>query len=561
MKIRTRLFLVALLPVFFLLGTSIIQYQFSSVVDRFNRNVIAVDELERNFSDLSILTHEHFLYGAERTKAQWGRKYEEIGATIRGVAPLLGSSEEKGLIAEIEKRYETLGYLFGQYETPGQNAASPQEYAGNKSFADRISNRILQELELVRFSLAQIHDINHTGVTVSEERKDRAGILFLVAMALFIPAISWRIYRDFATPMEKLQEGIRIIGAGNSDHRIGLTQKDEIGELSAAFDEMNQRRKIADDLILMANAELEARVKARTLELTQAVESLAQEVKERVAAEKELSDLNRTLEQRVETEMRHRLENERMLIQQSRLAAMGEMIGSIAHQWRQPLNAVSAIVQDVRDAYACQALNESYLNRSVDGAMDNIRFMSKTIDDFRNFFRPDKEKVAFDIKQAAAEVLRMVAPQLKALHIECSLTCLVHDKTFTDFADPVTSCGEMTVTGYENESKQVFLNLLTNARDAILERRNRQGDSSLPGRITMTFDNRGDRVFIRVADNGCGIPEDILGLIFDPYFTTKDASRGTGLGLYMCKMIVEKNMGGALSARNVNGSAEIKIEV
>jgi PAS domain S-box-containing protein len=290
----------------------------------------------------------------------------------------------------------------------------------------------------------------------------------------------------------------------------------------------------------------------------------ARDITDRKRGEEALGELNRTLEERVEREISLRLEQERMLVHQSRHAAMGEMIGAIAHQWRQPLNTVGAIVQDIRDAQAHGELTEAYLDRSVENAMQQIQFMSKTIDDFRNFFHPEKEKRSFDAKQAAGEVLRMLSSQLLKLRISFRLTCHTHQRTYVDFSSPIVSCGEMQLVGYENELKQVILNLVNNAKDAILDRRGRAGGpggAEERGLISLGFERAGERIVIRVTDNGGGIADHARDRIFDPYFTTKGQGRGTGIGLYMSKMIIENSMGGRLTARNVDGGAEFRIEV
>lgn len=275
-----------------------------------------------------------------------------------------------------------------------------------------------------------------------------------------------------------------------------------------------------------------------------------------------LEDLNQNLEARVEQEIHLRLEKECLLVRQSRMAAMGEMIGAIAHQWRQPLNSVAAVVQDLGDAQAFGVLDKAYLDRGVEAAMAQIRFMSKTIDDFRNFFQPEKERRLFDVKLAAAEVLKMLSPQLTDHRISCRITCTVHGRTFTDFSTPIRSCGEMQLLGYENEMKQVYLNLVANAKDAILERRGQaSAQPGAQGRIALEFAQEGGKILIRVSDNGGGIPEGALDRVFEPYFTTKEQGQGTGIGLYMSKMIVEGSMGGRISARNVDDGAEFTIEV
>ena len=277
---------------------------------------------------------------------------------------------------------------------------------------------------------------------------------------------------------------------------------------------------------------------------------------------RKLEELNENLETRIEQETGLRLEKERLLIQQSRMAAMGEMIGAIAHQWRQPLNSVAAVIQDLGDAQDFGVLDKTYLDRGVETAMQQINFMSKTIDDFRNFFQPEKGRRLFDVKLAAAEVLKMLEPQFAAHGISCRISCLVHGTSFTEFSVPLQSCGEMGLLGYENEMKQVYLNLLLNAKDAILERRaKRHSHPEERGHIELEFARQGEKILIRISDNGGGIPEGILERIFEPYFTTKEQGQGTGIGLYMSKMIIEGSMGGRISARNSDAGAQFSIEV
>jgi PAS domain S-box-containing protein len=276
---------------------------------------------------------------------------------------------------------------------------------------------------------------------------------------------------------------------------------------------------------------------------------------------RQLEELTKSLEQRVESEIEKRRQQEQMLIQQSKLAAMGEMISAIAHQWRQPLNAAGLIIQNIKDAYEYGELDRAYLERAVENSMSQIQFMSKTIDDFRKFFRPDKEKKDFDAKQAAGEVLSMLSSELKASNISYRIVCHVHNKTFEDFSE-IIPCGETTIHGHQNELKQVFLNLINNAKDAIIEKREKGlGDPEEKGTIAFDFEKSGEKVIIRILDNAGGIPEDIMDRVFEPYFTTKEQGKGTGIGLYMSKVIIENNMSGKLTVRNINGGAEFKIEL
>ncbi|OGW21809.1 MAG: hypothetical protein A2Z82_09330 [Nitrospirae bacterium GWA2_46_11] len=219
------------------------------------------------------------------------------------------------------------------------------------------------------------------------------------------------------------------------------------------------------------------------------------------------------------------------------------------------------IIQDIKDAYEFGELDKSYISNSVEKAMKQIQFMSRTIDDFRNFFRHDKEKKPFDVKQAAGDALSLLAAQLKSNDISYRLTCHEHNKTFEDFTE-IIPCKEFLIEGYENELRQVFLNIINNAKDAILDGRERGlMPAGEKGRIALDFEREGDKVIIRISDNGGGIPEGISDRIFDPYFTTREQGKGTGIGLYMTKMIIEQNMGGRLYAENKDEGAVFIIEL
>ncbi len=258
-----------------------------------------------------------------------------------------------------------------------------------------------------------------------------------------------------------------------------------------------------------------------------------------------------------ELEKKHKLQ-EQMLIQQSKMAAMGEMISAIAHQWRQPLNALAITIQDVKMAKHYGEMTDEYINDMVSGAMSQIKFMSKTIDDFRNFFKPNKHKENFTLTNAALDVVSLVSSQMKHLGISVE----VYSPLEIEDEDP----GEIFVHGYKNELKQVILNLLSNAKDAILEKREK-GELDFVGEINVEVGlkkEKGKRyAFLRVVDNGGGMGDDTINRVFEPYFTTKDQGKGTGIGLYMTKMIIEQNMHGTITALNSkNGGAafEIKFE-
>ncbi|WP_420263753.1 PAS domain S-box protein [Candidatus Magnetominusculus dajiuhuensis] len=270
------------------------------------------------------------------------------------------------------------------------------------------------------------------------------------------------------------------------------------------------------------------------------------DITERKIMEERLKRLNDHLMELVAEETQKRQQQEQMLIQQSKMAAMGEMIGLIAHQWRQPLNAIGMVVQDIKEAYNYGELNEKYIQETVDTTMNQVYFMSKTIEDFKDFFKPSKKKVRFDIKTTIQELLSMFEQMFKKSDVDISM---------------ITSQDTILVTeGYPNEFKQVILNIINNAKDAITSKRD-AGDT-IQGRIDINIINNteGNKIIISIKDNGGGIPEHIMDKIFDPYYTTK-GEKGTGIGLYMSKTIIETNMGGSLEVSNVDGGAEFVIEL
>ncbi|MDD5759109.1 MAG: sensor histidine kinase [Desulfobulbaceae bacterium] len=270
---------------------------------------------------------------------------------------------------------------------------------------------------------------------------------------------------------------------------------------------------------------------------------------------KELEDMTVNLAVKVEEEMARRRKNEQILIQQAKLASMGEMLGAIAHQWRQPLNSLGLCIQNIKDSYSFGELSEEYLDRTVQESMLQISHMSRTIDDFRDFFQPDKEKTLFDAMVTVGEVLSLFSSQLSSYKISVVLTCHTHQKTFDKIED-IVACSAKITLGYKNEFEHVILNLINNARDAIVERRERGLlPASEQGRISFDFRRTEREVEIRITDNGGGVPEQIVERIFEPYFTTKDPDKGTGIGLYLAKVIIEDHLQGKISVHNVEQGA------
>ena len=224
-------------------------------------------------------------------------------------------------------------------------------------------------------------------------------------------------------------------------------------------------------------------------------------------------------------------EQQELLVHQSKLASMGEMIGNIAHQWKQPLTYLSYNFMNLRERSKRNLLDDEHLNKKLDKADAQLEFMSQTIDNFKNFYLPNKEKEKFSIKQASLETLEIVSYEFEQKKIEVMMDVKK----------------DIELESYKNEYKQVLLNLLTNAKDIFYQRK-----ISSP-KILITIDKH----YISVLDNAGGIPKEILPRIYEPYFTTKTGN--SGIGLYMSKMIVEKNMDAKLTVENYLEGALFKI--
>jgi len=222
-----------------------------------------------------------------------------------------------------------------------------------------------------------------------------------------------------------------------------------------------------------------------------------------------------------------------------RIVAMGEMINNIAHQWRQPLNTLGLVIQQFKHSFDNGECTKASVGENTRLAMVTLKQMSQTIDDFRSFFRSDKEKCDFCVVQGVRNVVYLI------------------EKSFRDQGISIVfkTEGGPRITGYPNEYAQVLLNILTNARDALVEN---QTENAVISIHAFTGE---DKAVVTIADNAGGISDEVLGRLFDPYFTTKGPDKGTGVGLFMSKTIIERNMGGRLMVRNTEIGAEFRIEI
>jgi len=263
----------------------------------------------------------------------------------------------------------------------------------------------------------------------------------------------------------------------------------------------------------------------------------AQEELQQQRAQLEL--VNRNQEERIAAAVSELRGKDEALIRQNRFAAMGETITNISHLWRQPLNNIGLIVQNLNMGYLSGTLSAEQFQEDVDKAMATIEEMSHTIDDFRAFFLKDTVQRGFHVDKVVARTLGLLDATLRN-------ACIRVD---------VQAEKDVTLVGYRNEYAHALLNIINNARDVLCERK--VADPYIAIRIF----REGGRCVVTVQDNGGGMDDAIIPRIFDPYFTTKEPHQGTGLGLYMSKVIIESSMGGNVSARNIGGGAEFRIAV
>lgn len=228
-----------------------------------------------------------------------------------------------------------------------------------------------------------------------------------------------------------------------------------------------------------------------------------------------------------------------LILLQSRQASMGELIGMIAHQWRQPITGIGMAVNNMLLDIDMELVDETKFENNLHLINDQIVFLNNTIDDFRNFFRPNKSRECGTVEESLDRTLRIIGKSLESNHIHI-------DKAYQALA---------VIPVYRNELIQVFLNLLKNAQDAFKEK---QTHSPL---ITIKTAIRDSSVEIEITDNAGGIPQEAVPKIFEPYFSTKSAASGTGLGLHMSRIIIEEHHHGSISASNANDGACFRIHL
>ena len=271
----------------------------------------------------------------------------------------------------------------------------------------------------------------------------------------------------------------------------------------------------------------------REVELKELNATLEKRVQDKT---KELEELNKTLHSRVEKEIAKNEEKRQVMFAQSRLASLGEMLANIAHQWRQPLTELNLTIFNMKKAAFNDEKDE--VGKLYVESKNIVKNMSKTIDDFTNFFKPDKAKEQFNVSESINEAISLLQKLIT-----------------TEMISVKTDLRDIKVLGISNELTQVIINLIKNSSDAFVQ------SSILIREINITAKEEDGYALIELQDNAGGIKEKSTYKVFEPYFTTKHASQGTGLGLFMSKMICEKGMHGSLDVKSKKNTTTFSIRI
>ena len=287
-----------------------------------------------------------------------------------------------------------------------------------------------------------------------------------------------------------------------------------------------------------AEVELKKSLEQKEKELEELNQNLEHKVKEQT---KQLKELNKTLKQRVLEEIKKNEEKQKLLFWQSRMASLGQMLANIAHQWRQPLTELNLTLFNMKKASTNH--NEEKLQEFYKESKTLISSMSSTIEDFTNFFNPQKDKKSFEVKSAINEALFILRKLLEIENINVQIN--IHNN--------------YKIIGVTNELSQVIVNLIQNSKDAFIQ--NNIKDKTIIISLKEQIIQSKKYLSLEIKDNAGGINKNHIEKIFDPYFTTKHKSQGTGLGLFMSKMIIEKSLEGELSHKNCDDGSIFTITI
>lgn len=465
-----------------------------------------------------------------------------MNLTINRLNVAIGSSALKNdnilvLWEEYKKLIQnTQNYLEEEFE---EGAYVNVTTASKKQFDRLLSNLLALQSELLNNAKSEYAN----AVENSKELKVDI-IVSLLVIFIFALVVGWLVSSNIIKSINTVQNGLKeffdyLNHRKDKAQRITIHSNDEFAKMAnsinANVENIQNDIEKNEHLITEATNVLE-NLKSGNLgaRLTKDTNNeMLNELKVR------MNTMMDDLEFKIQDEIAKRLEQEQILIQQSKLAAMGEMIGNIAHQWRQPLAQIAAIHMNMKVTYKFNNFSKEYLDDKIKEANTLTSYMSQTISDFQNFFNPQNEKEIFSIERACKEAFFIVESSLNYHNITCEFEVLEDSQ----------------IMGYKNEYSQVILNILSNAKDILLERKIQNPFIHVQIKTGESY------AVVKIEDNGGGIKDQLLDKIFEPYFTTRHKTQGTGIGLYMSKNIIERNMSGFINVYNKDKGACFIIKV
>ena len=395
----------------------------------------------------------------------------------------------------------------------------------------------------------QSKSLNNTTTAYEKASKEAKDIKFeiliiIITVLILSTIIGWLISSNIINSIHSVQKGLRdffeyLNHKKKYVKKIEIASKDEFYEMAKMINEnvANIQENIEDNEQVIKNAtKVLEDIKSGNLGSRLTKDTKHEELNELKIMMNNMID---NLEFKIQEEIDKRIEQEQLLIQQSKLASMGEMIGNIAHQWRQPLAQISAIHMNMKVTYDFDKFTKEYLTRKMKEAYTLTSYMSQTISDFQNFFKPQGKKEEFLVEKACKDAYFILESSLKYHGITTTFNVLEDSLVF----------------GYKNEYSQVILNVLSNAKDILIEREIKEP------KINIEIKTGDNFAIIKIQDNADGIDDSIISKVFDPYFTTRHKTQGTGIGLYMSKNIIKRNMSGFINVRNEEQGALFTIKV
>ncbi len=559
LKIRYKFFLMALLGVaaivfMSLLGQNILEDGLTRVQNVFNDSK-KVQKIQKDFIIPLFMLREETLSLIVAPEGYYKRSISEsLTPLIKELDSSFNTLDEE--IKNIWKNYKKLVFTTNGYKNYKRFVYLSDGYIleDNKKGAflhpksvERKQFYILIS-KLKNLQKEQLEKSHRTFQKAKDSFLQKQTIIISGAIVIIILTLlfGFLIARNIVFSIEIVQDGLSrffdLLGRKiDKDEKIGieLKNRDELGDIAKVINTNVEllREKLKKDIKLIEDAtHVLHQLEKGDLDIRLSGFASSDELNKLKLVMNEMLD---NLEDRIVLEIKNRTKQEQLLIQQSKLASMGNMIGNIAHQWRQPLSVLNAIVMKIQVKKEHDDLSDEELQELVEECDVILAHMSNTISDFQNFFKPSKEKTRFDLEDECKNASSIIESSLKHNNINFEI---IIEK-------------DCKVVGYPREFAQAILNILSNAKDVLLDRKVENPY------IKLTLKKGNKYALIKIEDNAGGIDESIKERIFEPYFTTKHAKQGTGIGLYMSKMIIEENMHGFIEVINTKEGALFVIKL